>query len=50
MKRVAGLIFALSILSSAPLWSDDTDIYGGSTVSVTPNVLVILRHSGSIAP
>ncbi|MFQ5484444.1 MAG: hypothetical protein ACE5DO_03820, partial [Desulfobacterales bacterium] len=48
MRVVAGFITALFLFCSAPLWADDTDIYGVSTVSVTPNVLIIFDNSGSM--
>jgi type IV pilus assembly protein PilY1 len=48
MKVVAGIGTALILLCSAPLWADDTDIYGVSTIDVSPNVLIIFDNSGSM--
>jgi len=49
MKAVAGFIItALILLCSAPLRADDTDIFGVSTVSVPPNVLILFDNSGSM--
>lgn len=41
--------FLLSLMVVLPLAADDTDIYGGGSVSVEPNILIIFDTSGSMA-
>ena len=48
MKALAGFITAIILFCSTPLWADDTDIYGVSTISLPPNVLILFDNSGSM--
>jgi type IV pilus assembly protein PilY1 len=48
MKKYSWFILILVFILTPRLWADDTDIYGTSTISVTPNVLIIFDTSGSM--
>ncbi|WP_319525023.1 VWA domain-containing protein [uncultured Desulfosarcina sp.] len=51
MKKTAYILILAIIaagLTVSPLQADDTDIYGGGSVSVEPNVLIIFDTSGSM--
>jgi type IV pilus assembly protein PilY1 len=48
MKRCSWFILILALFLTPQLWADDTDIYGTSTISLPPNVLVIFDTSGSM--
>lgn len=47
MKRLFIALFILSVIPAA-VYADDTEIYGASTATVKPNVLLILDNSGSM--
>ena len=52
MKKIAFmLILAITLSGPAipPLQADDTDIYGGGSISVEPNVLIVFDTSGSMS-
>ena len=49
MKRYSWVIIIMVFILTPRLWADDTDIYGTSTISVTPNVLIIFDTSGSMS-
>ncbi|BBO80100.1 type IV pili system adhesin PilY [Desulfosarcina ovata subsp. sediminis] len=51
MKRFTiALVLALFLaLWTLPLHADDTDIYGGGSVAVEPNILIIFDTSGSMS-
>lgn len=49
MKKYSWLILILVFILTPRLWADDTDIYGTSSISVTPNVLIIFDTSGSMS-
>lgn len=49
MKRCLIIILALVFIFSSRLWADDTDIYGTTSISVTPNILIIFDTSGSMS-
>jgi type IV pilus assembly protein PilY1 len=48
MKRCFVMILALVLLVSSRLGADDTSIYGITSISVTPNILIIFDTSGSM--
>ena len=48
MKRCSLVILILVFLLTPQVWADDTDIYGTSTISMPPNVLIIFDTSGSM--
>ncbi|MEJ2657317.1 MAG: hypothetical protein P8012_08965, partial [Desulfobacterales bacterium] len=48
MKKYSWFILILVFALTPRLWADDTDIYGTSTISLTPNVLIIFDTSGSM--
>jgi len=48
MKRYSWLILILIFILTPRLWADDTDIYGTTAITVTPNVLIIFDTSGSM--
>ena len=48
MKRCSWFILILVLFLTPQLWADDTDIYGTSTISMPPNVLIIFDTSGSM--
>ena len=48
MKRCSWFILILVFFLTPRLWADDTDIYGTSTISMPPNVLIIFDTSGSM--
>ena len=48
MKRYSLFILVLVFFLTPRLWADDTDIYGTSTISMPPNVLIIFDTSGSM--
>lgn len=48
MKRYSWVILILVFILTPQLWADDTDIYGTSTISLPPNVLIIFDTSGSM--
>jgi len=48
MKRCSWFILILVLFLPLRLWADDTDIYGTSTISMPPNVLIIFDTSGSM--
>ena len=43
------LIFLLMLFFVQPAFSDDTEIYGVSTINVKPNVLIVFDNSGSMS-
>jgi len=47
MKKYILLLFVLFLASS--VFADDIDIYGVSSISVKPNVLIVFDNSGSMA-
>ncbi len=49
MKKYSWIIILLVFILTPRLWADDTDIYGTTTISVTPNVLIIFDTSGSMS-
>ncbi len=49
MKKYSWFILILVFALTPRLWADDTDIYGTSTISMTPNVLIIFDTSGSMS-
>jgi type IV pilus assembly protein PilY1 len=49
MKRYSWFILILVLFLTPQVWADDTDIYGTTTISVTPNVLIIFDTSGSMS-
>jgi len=49
MKRCSWFILILVLFLTPQLWADDTDIYGTSTISMPPNVLIIFDTSGSMS-
>ncbi|MGA8180102.1 MAG: PilC/PilY family type IV pilus protein [Desulfobacterales bacterium] len=49
MKRYLWVIILLVFFLTPGLRADDTDIYGTTTISVTPNVLIIFDTSGSMS-
>jgi type IV pilus assembly protein PilY1 len=49
MKKFSWFILILVFALTPKLWADDTDIYGTSTISMTPNVLIIFDTSGSMS-
>jgi type IV pilus assembly protein PilY1 len=49
MKRYLWVIILLIFFLTPGLRADDTAIYGTSTISVTPNVLIIFDSSGSMS-
>jgi type IV pilus assembly protein PilY1 len=48
MKRCSCFILILVLFLTPQLWADDTDIYGTSTISLPPNVLIVFDTSGSM--
>jgi len=48
MKRCSWLILILVLFLTPKIWADDTDIYGTSSISIPPNVLIIFDTSGSM--
>ena len=48
MKKYLVLILVLFFVAPAQLWADDTDIYGTSSISLEPNVLIIFDTSISM--
>ncbi|MBW2604475.1 MAG: hypothetical protein JRE28_09205 [Deltaproteobacteria bacterium] len=48
MKRCSWFILILVLFLTPRLWADDTDIYGSSTISMEPNILIIFDTSGSM--
>jgi type IV pilus assembly protein PilY1 len=48
MKKYAWVILILALFLTPQLWADDTDIYGTSSISIPPNVLIIFDTSGSM--
>jgi type IV pilus assembly protein PilY1 len=48
MKRYLWLILILVFVLTPRLWADDTDIYGTTTITMTPNVLIIFDTSLSM--
>jgi type IV pilus assembly protein PilY1 len=48
MKRCSWIILILVLFLTPQLWADDTDIYGTSTITMPPNVLIIFDTSGSM--
>ena len=49
MNRYAWVIIILLFILTPRLWADDTDIYGTTSISVTPNILIIFDTSGSMS-
>ncbi|HRW80436.1 MAG TPA: VWA domain-containing protein, partial [Desulfomonilia bacterium] len=50
IRRDATLIITiLAITITAPVYAEDTQIFGGGSVNVPPNVLIIFDNSGSMA-
>ncbi len=49
MKRYLWVIVLLVFVLTPGLRADDTDIYGTTTVTITPNVLIIFDTSGSMS-
>jgi type IV pilus assembly protein PilY1 len=49
MIKYSWVIILLVFIVTPRLWADDTDIYGTTTISVTPNVLIIFDTSGSMS-
>jgi type IV pilus assembly protein PilY1 len=49
MKRYLWVIILLVFVVTPGLRADDTDIYGTTTVTITPNVLIIFDTSGSMS-
>ena len=49
MKIYSWFILILVLFLTPQVGADDTDIYGTSTISVTPNVLIIFDTSGSMS-
>jgi type IV pilus assembly protein PilY1 len=51
MKKYSWFMFALILvfILTPQLQADDTDIYGASTISLPPNVLIIFDTSGSMS-
>jgi type IV pilus assembly protein PilY1 len=49
MKKYLWVIILLVFFTASGLRADDTDIYGTTTISVTPNVLIIFDSSGSMS-
>jgi len=49
MKRYSWVILILVLSLTPRLWADDTDIYGTSSISLPPNVLIIFDTSGSMS-
>ena len=51
MKKIIPIIILVLALCQAgalSVWADDTDIYGVTTISMEPNVLIIFDNSGSM--
>jgi len=48
MKRYSLFILILVLFLTPQLWADDTDIYGTSTISMPPNILIVFDTSGSM--
>ncbi len=48
MKRCSLFILILVLFLTPQLWADDTDIYGTSTISMPPNILIVFDTSGSM--
>jgi type IV pilus assembly protein PilY1 len=51
MHRIALVLGIVCFLGSAPnmIQADDTEIFGGGTIDLPPNVLIIFDNSGSMA-
>jgi type IV pilus assembly protein PilY1 len=49
MKRYFLIVLALIFIFSSRLGADDTSIYGTTSISVTPNILIIFDTSGSMS-
>jgi type IV pilus assembly protein PilY1 len=48
-KLIIALSIAYCLLGPAAGWADDTEVYGTTSVSVPPNVLIIFDTSGSMS-